>query len=164
MSEATSRTGWLAPSRTESIRRTSPAISAALGFVAGVVFWHFVGFWDFVSDTLLVPGRGTATAHLTSGDGRAAAAGTRRATPGTAVAGTTASAGQGCSTLLIDRKNGATATAPCPADFIVIAGPRRADRGDLDKSARNKSAETGKAGANGPLQGYPPGRQNAPRQ
>ena len=38
MSEATSWTRWLVPSRTESIRRTSPAISAALGFVAGVVY------------------------------------------------------------------------------------------------------------------------------
>ncbi len=173
MSEATSRTGWLAPSRTEGMRRTPPAISAALGFVAGVVFWHFVGFWDFLSDTLLVPNRGATTAQLSSGDGRAAPAGTRRATSGTVVAGTTASAVPGCSTLLIDRKTGATATVPCPADFIVIAGPRRVDRGDLDKSAQTSftqtgfsqagSSQTGKAGSNGPHQGLPPGRQNAPR-
>ncbi len=31
---------------------TSPALWGLLGFVIGAVFWHFIGFWGFVSDVV----------------------------------------------------------------------------------------------------------------
>ena len=42
------------------IRLRTGAATAALGFICGAVFWHFVGFWDFVSHAVL-NGQGTPT-------------------------------------------------------------------------------------------------------
>jgi hypothetical protein len=46
---------------------SSPVTWCALGFFAGAVFWHFVGFWDFVSQTVL-EGRPGAQQTISSAD------------------------------------------------------------------------------------------------
>jgi len=53
-------------------RRSQPAwLWAIAGFIVGIVFWHVIGFWDFVSQTILPPGAkrgGSGAASTTSGD------------------------------------------------------------------------------------------------
>jgi len=53
-----------APSKSRRSLRTAAAWSV-LGFIAGAMFWHIVGFWSFVSDIVLdpAPSAGATTSH-----------------------------------------------------------------------------------------------------
>jgi hypothetical protein len=54
------------PARPQSSRRRGSVLSAVayvtLGFVLGAIFWHFVGFWDFVGQVMF--GSRTTTAEV----------------------------------------------------------------------------------------------------
>lgn len=83
----------------------------AMGFLAGAVFWHFVGFWAFVSEAIFDDGTGVqhaAPSHralpppvIPHGDPTPIA---RTSGPRTA-----------CIVLAIDRTGGETRAQPCPA-------------------------------------------------
>jgi len=88
-----------------------PASWVAFGFLAGVVFWHLVGFWDFVSKAVFRTGPDapvTVTAKavvpppvkpLVAGNARTPAGAHKPS----------------CVVLVLDRIGGATRQAACPA-------------------------------------------------
>jgi hypothetical protein len=52
---------------------TNPLFAASLGFIGGALFWHFVGFWSFVSHAVFAPAEQQARAQT----GASAIAGVR---------------------------------------------------------------------------------------
>ena len=78
---------------------------AGLGFLVGAVFWHFIGFWGFVSSIVL------------SG----------QPTPARLVEQT----GPACVELVLDRATDRTAAMPCPDDAPLLAEGARAERQDF---------------------------------
>ncbi len=88
----------------------------ALGFLAGVVFWHVVGFWSFVSQAIF----DDATAIQQAAGNRAA--GTSGSLPppdlprGDPIPiARTAGSNAACVVLAINRTGGETHAQPCPA-------------------------------------------------
>lgn len=89
---------------------------SVIGFVAGAVFWHFVGFWGFVSDVMLakepftfLPAGAQAT-HAPSPEVRSrwlqvADADTARSP---------------CTMLSLDRRTGVTSAWPCAGDHAPL--------------------------------------------
>lgn len=90
----------------------SGPVWAVAGFLCGAVFWHMVGFWDFV---------GGLVHRGPTGSQRLEAAMT---------------AGTACTTLALDRTSGLTRAEPCPAMIAVLPESRRNYRGSLTIEAR----------------------------
>jgi hypothetical protein len=97
---------------------------SVVGFVLGAVFWHFVGFWGFVSDVVL---SGEPSAFFAA-QPRGAAAGVR--TEIAAVSSPLAS----CISLALDRRTGLTSATACDGPL----GPLSTDpfEGREDRAAR----------------------------
>jgi hypothetical protein len=99
------------------------------GFVLGVVFWHFVGFWSFVSDVVFV-GREDATPAPVVRRADSRPAGAARATaPGIA---------PHCVKLVMSRENGDTRAERCSlgeAQLVNAGTGVRADRAAAAQSA-----------------------------
>lgn len=97
--------------------KASPPIGTALiwggsGFIVGAIFWHTIGFWDFMTAVIL----GSPESRHRQPD---AANGwsthvIATPTPGRSPSKRPVVAGN-CTTLAIDRTKGATASKPCPA-------------------------------------------------
>lgn len=87
-----------------------------LGFIVGAAFWHFIGFWGFVSDVVL-------KGH--PNDERVIA-----------------QTGHDCVELAIDRKTGAVTSVACPLFAPELAEGRRAFREDSARLAQNKIEDT----------------------
>ena len=87
-----------------------------LGFVVGAAFWHFIGFWGFVSDVVL-------KGH--PGDERVIA-----------------QTGHDCVELAIDRQTGTVTPMACPLFAPELAEGRRAFREDSARLAQKKIEET----------------------
>lgn len=103
--------------------------SGLLGFVAGVVFWHFVGFWSFVSAVVFNQDREPVHVAESQRDDRL---GKPPTTVFGGIPGSHASAQTGCTTLRLDRGTGRTSPIPCEAtanEDQAAATPR--DFGDL---------------------------------
>lgn len=79
--------------------------AAALGFLVGAVFWHFVGFWGFVRDIVL------------KGPDREASI--------------VAQTGPWCTAVALDRVAGGVRMDTCPADAPWLAEHTSAGKGDL---------------------------------
>lgn len=97
-----------------------------LGFMFGAVFWHFVGFWDFVGRVVLKgPGESLA------GDADAAK---RSGRASTRVAGEimelTTIAVDSCVTLRLDRDNGRVQSSDCPPLTMPLRLSRAGHRED----------------------------------
>lgn len=107
--------------------------SAVLGFVAGAVCWHLVGFWWFISDVMFHR-RGEPMAQISRPAAVALKAQSRRADgTGPAVA---ADMGR-CTVAVRDGSTAETTTAPCAAiaaRFYAARGLGRADFGDFGPS------------------------------
>jgi len=97
---------------------------SVVGFVLGAVFWHFVGFWGFVSDVVLA-GRPSAPMLATAQP----VAFTRTADAGVA--------DEPCIALALDRRSGHTFAAACDAGdvFPTDAFEGREDRAEVFRSA-----------------------------
>ena len=102
------------------------ALWATIGFVAGAVFWHAVGFWTFVSEVMF--------------DGTEPAAAEEMALappPGTSdiVTGSLPTIlhvdPARCTSLQLDRSSNLTSQRPCPADGIALRLEQGSERGDL---------------------------------
>jgi len=98
---------------------------AVLWFVAGAIFWHFVGFWNFVTQVVLKgpepPARREAAAITTGSIGPPER-------PALLKQGTSKVAR--CSELALDRSTGATRLHTCMAAPLAmrhVAGPGRSD-------------------------------------
>ena len=89
---------------------------AFVGFVIGAVFWHFIGFWSFVSDTVL---RGPASATRVI-----------------------AQTGQDCSEFALDRATGQIKLLPCPLHAPQMADISVSVRSDSERHSRLKKLDT----------------------
>jgi hypothetical protein len=90
-----------------------------LGFIAGAVFWHLVGFWSFIAEVVL---------------DRAPAAQAAVVAPPSAVSGPTVVLveAERCTTLALDRSSNLTMAVPCAnegAELRLL--PDTATRADL---------------------------------
>lgn len=99
---------------------------SVIGFLLGAVFWHFVGFWSFVSEVVLAgdpSGRGGERSRpLASAAGDA---------PVSADEGLALATSAWCTALALDRKTGLTSAAGCPqgaASGSPVAIKPREDR------------------------------------
>lgn len=75
------------------------------GFLVGAVFWHFIGFWGFVSNVVL---RGASSDEFRYVE----------------------QAGGNCAVLALDRESGRVNAAPCVADADALPEQSRG-RGDF---------------------------------
>lgn len=98
---------------------------SVIGFLMGAVFWHFVGFWSFVSDVVLA-GHPSASFDRSRSDALQieafqTAAGSRDAPLVIA----------SCTALQLDRKTGAISSGVCGEDFapsFSASAKQREDR------------------------------------
>ena len=81
------------------------AVSAVLGFVVGAVFWHFVGFWDFVRNVVL-KGPERAASHVLQ-------------------------TGPECSSLVLDRSTGAVRVDTCPMEAAWLTEATGGSKADM---------------------------------
>jgi hypothetical protein len=85
---------------------------SVLGFVGGAVFWHFVGFWGFVSDVVLADGppmiAGQAVIYAPPPEVRAR---------WLQVADASAPS---CTLLSLDRRTGVTSARPCDGEHAPL--------------------------------------------
>lgn len=93
----------------------SVAASAALGFLVGAVFWHFVGFWGFVREVVL-KGPEPEVSRV-------------------------AQTGPQCTALVLDRASGHVRIDACPADAPWLIEAPGGGRGDLLTPARPMAAK-----------------------
>jgi hypothetical protein len=118
-------------SRLHSARSTLDGLGglgwSVIGFVLGAVFWHFVGFWSFVSDVLLA-GPPSAVQPLP----RPAIVGSLQ-TAEAAVAPKVP-----CISLRLDRHGGPTSAAACEpgaGPLLTDSFEGREDRAEISSSA-----------------------------
>lgn len=106
-------------------RRTLRAalLWGALGFFAGAVFWHAVGFWTFVSEVVLNREDSAKFAR------QAAAGPDALAQPELPVIYLIDPAN--CTALELDRTANRTAVRPCPREGLPLRLERGSDREDL---------------------------------
>ena len=115
------------------------ALYGIAGFLIGVVFWHMVGFWSFVTEVVLAPPSGRAysyaavkmpvqiannTNNIETGSIKKVAVSGKTSKAQSTVTGditqpTEQPAIKNCSALQLDRKSGIIRTTPCPT-----AGPQ----------------------------------------
>lgn len=93
-----------------SVRRVLDGIGglgwSVIGFVGGAVFWHFIGFWGFVSEVVLA-----GNAPMVAGQAVLHAA--VREAPSHRMVIADASALPPCTVLSLDRRTGVTSSRPC---------------------------------------------------
>ena len=97
----------------------------ALGFCAGAIFWHAVGFWGFVSDAVLAGASDTELVRVA--DARA------QLQPGESPTIHLIDPRK-CTALELDRGTNRTAVRPCPSDGLSLRlepGRTRADMAAL---------------------------------
>lgn len=145
-------------------KQAEPSLTAQIawggaGFLLGVIVWHFVGFWTFISTVVYRgPAYPTATVGTPASPSRPAPPAKRSETVlGSAPAQPSAGATESnCSTLTLDRASGTTKIARCADDMpptqVVLSSPRgdrqttiearRSDRGFIiDARAESVSAD-----------------------
>lgn len=107
---------------------------AVVGFVAGAVFWHIVGFWHFVAVVILKgpdPADQMAANNpvmITTGSITRPAAASDLGAAGVSV--------PNCSALVLDRNSGATHLSHCPPRISPVRHVAGAGRGDLGAKGR----------------------------
>jgi hypothetical protein len=99
-------------------------LPACLGFVAGAVFWHFVGFWDFIGRVVLDGSGHGAEQH--------ASVPAEQSPPAYRLTGGSTTV-PGCARLMLDRSDGHIALAECQhrAEQATATSSEAAPRGDL---------------------------------
>lgn len=107
---------------------------SVIGFVIGAVFWHFIGFWGFVSDVVLARGTQPA-AQQVSVQAMRPEAGQRP------IRVADASPAKACTLLSLDRRTGVTSARPCDADHVPL--PLDAFQGRQDRMTRAVAVDAG---------------------
>ncbi len=95
--------------------RLAVAAWGALGFVVGAVFWHFIGFWGFVSDVVL-RGHPDDTRVI-------------------------AQTGRDCTELMLDRETGLVKSIACPLHTQVLPEGTRLVRADSEHLRKAQKPE-----------------------
>lgn len=113
---------------------------AGAGFVAGILFWHVVGFWHFVAVVMLrgslpeeravavLPPSMITTGSITTGSITPPAGASGRPQPA-------AAAVPNCSALVLDRRSGTTVIAHCQPQISPVRHVTGNGRGDLGARA-----------------------------
>lgn len=121
--------------RLTAARRTLDGIGglgwSVIGFLLGAVFWHFVGFWSFVSEVVLAghsaeQPRPAASQFVTTSE---TSAGSHDVPLAVA-----------CTALVLDRRTGATSAGGCARDFAPAAGYAAKQREDRASVAEGNGA------------------------
>ena len=102
---------------------------SVLGFIAGAVFWHFVGFWGFVSSIVFADDPGMRAHVLLAQSAPAIVASQPDLTGAISVAH--------CTAVSRDRQTGVTSARSCDGDYPTLrqdAYQGRQDRIDVDVS------------------------------
>ena len=86
---------------------------SVIGFVIGAVFWHFIGFWAFVSDVVLAGGPIGAVERSV-----VYAVPQLQSRPRWVEMADASSSS--CTTLLLDRDTGLTSARPCDGDAAML--------------------------------------------
>ena len=112
----------VAPARTRRGRRGA-ALWTTVGFVCGAVFWHAVGFWNFVGDIAFNQGGDSAAALSPAQQDNSIVTGSLpivyRVDPAS------------CTSLELDRQSNRTVVRPCPGDGLALRLDAGNDREDL---------------------------------
>jgi hypothetical protein len=130
-----------------------PLVAGVIGFVAGVAFWHFVGFWSFVSAVVFKPdGERTVVVNADTPAGTRAQARPGSDKPATTLHGVLPAASPPteaarCATLRRDRASAHTTIETCretPGARIArepkIGTPTStAQRGDFGRAVRGSA-------------------------
>lgn len=95
---------------------------SVIGFIGGAVFWHFVGFWGFVSDVVLSGGETPASVQTLPQSAQTE--------PRESAAPTAATASHGCTLLFRDRRTGHTVARACDGSQSALAQDLRSGRED----------------------------------
>lgn len=110
------------PSRTHSVG--TALLWGGAGFIVGAVFWHLIGFWDFMTAVILGHPESRRQDAASTWSTQVIAQPIPGRTPRRPAAVSS------CSTITMDRVNGAATAKPCPA--IVPTAPatvaEKADR------------------------------------
>lgn len=123
--------------RLDTARRTLDGVGglgwSVIGFLLGAVFWHFVGFWSFVSNVVL-------SGHPSGSVDRSHAAAVQSETSQTTTGFQDVPLALAwCTALRLDRTTGATSAHRCAHGFAPSPGNTATQR--EDRSAPAKDAE-----------------------
>jgi hypothetical protein len=138
-SRSVSELSPLAPARP----RISPWTGTLLGFVAGSVFWHFVGFWDFVGRIVFhtpkerVQIAGQPTSGLVTPKVYDQLPREEASEPVSATKSGSATAAANCITLVRSAATGLVESVACPPDSVPTRVGTALSRGDLARVAEN---------------------------
>lgn len=134
--------------RFEGVKRVLDGVGglgwSVIGFVLGAMFWHFVGFWGFVSEAVLAGG------PIAAIEQRAAEPARRKSQADALpqwvqVAEASAPA---CTLLALDRQTGLTSARPCDADHTAL--PADVSLGREDRLPATDSADAVAGSASSP--------------
>lgn len=109
---------------------------ALLGFFLGAIFWHFVGFWDFVGQ-LMFKGATTGTEIV---QGPPVIKLRERVSGASAI--TLVAASETCTMLQLDRATGETLAMPCAGEPLPLRSIKAARREDLRVTSTQRLIET----------------------
>ncbi len=113
-----------APKRSFARRAGSAIGFSLLGFILGAVFWHFVGFWDFVGQVMFgARNSGTQISQPPPIKLRERVTGVSSLT--------VTIEPEACTTLQLDRENGTTQSVACEPQSLPLRSLRIAKREDL---------------------------------
>lgn len=126
------------PAAAKPMRPAALVWSGLLGFVAGAVCWHFVGFWGFVKEAVFharADGAALTAARAPGASGGAISASGKgqNREPGSTLA-LLAARSLNCSVAVMDKAGGEVQPRSCEATAVKFHPPRnivRADRGDF---------------------------------
>jgi len=125
-----------------------PALAwGGLGFASGIVFWHFVGFWSFVSDVVF---KAEPSASYAAYPREQAPSADRRKPQTTVYGGIPAaepSQARACTRLRLDRNTARTTALPCDEPPLPVAGAPVARRWSQAPPAPDRAREARRAPA-----------------
>ena len=125
------------PSPPQSAKRRagSAASYGVLGFILGAIFWHFVGFWDFVGQ-IMFRGRPSDTQISQAPPPVKLRERVSGAMPLAVVIEPAA-----CTTLLLDRETGITQATACEVEALPLRSLKTARREDVWVTAGQRIQE-----------------------
>ncbi len=105
----------------------SAMVWAGVGFIAGAVFWHAVGFWSFLSDVVLKGASSMEAQIALAASPRAATAAREKADLPTIYLVDPAN----CTAVVLDRLSKRTVVRPCPPSGLALRLEPEGGREDM---------------------------------
>jgi len=120
---------------------TSSAVWLSMGFISGMIAWHSVGFWGFVTEAVLQPGDRDykiAVATTTPALEQPLAGSARVPLTTGALADKPRAGATACVALAVDRGSSRTLAQPCSRDGSQMRDAGRGQRADRLSDARER--------------------------